>query len=206
MKKLVLSLMLGSALVSAAATPGHAGSVNLELKDIFTPLVPTANPRGDREFGGNGPRITIDVELKPAWGGKAIFAHVQMNATEIGGDGSTTNGSWSYPVWRQGASSSWCVRRVLGETRQRIRFTSTAGDNPFAAQPGGLPRSVIKKEDGGYVVRLHQRGGFVDYVDVIGDTTGDDISTDDNPHGDTSIRYIKLGNVLVDAVRPSQCN
>ena len=204
MKIFIASLMLGSALV--AATESHAGSVNLDLKDIFTPLVPTSNPRGDREFGGNGPRIIIDVELRPAWEGKAIFAHVRMNATELGGDGSTTNGTWTYPVWRQGASSSWCVRRVLGNTSQRIEFVSSAGDDPFAAQPGGLPRGVVKKEDGGYVVRLHQRGGFVDYVDVIGDTTGDDISTDDNPHGDTSIRYIKLGNVMVDAVRPSQCN
>ena len=206
MRKYTASLLLGCALAAAAVSPSYAGSVNLDLKDIFQPLVPTANPRGDREFGGNGPRITIDVELKPAWGGKAIFAHVRMDATEIGGDGSTTNGSWSYPVWRQGASSSWCVRRVLGNSTQRIQYVSRKGDDPLAAQPGGLPRGVVKKEDGGYVVRLPQRGGFVEYVDVMGDTSGDDISTDNNPHGDTSIRYIKLGNIQVDAVRPSQCN
>lgn len=206
MKTMIMSLLLGTALLATSGTPGFAGSVNLELKDIFQPLVPTDNPRGDREFGGNGPRITIDVELRPAWEGKAIFAHVRMHAVEMGGDQSTTTGSWAYPVWRQSASNSWCVRRVLGNASHRIQFISMKGDDPIAAQPGGLPRSVVKKEDGGYVQRLHQPRSFVEYVDVMGDTSGDDISTDDNPHGDTSIRYIKLGSINVDAVRPSQCN
>ncbi len=205
MKTIITSLLLGSALVATSGSPSVASSVDLELKDIFQPLVPTANPRGDLEFGGNGPRITIDVELRPARGGKAIFAHVRMNATEIGGDGSTTTGSWSYPVWRQGAGSSWCVRRVQGDASHRIQFVSIKGDDPAAAQPGGLARGVVKKEDGGYVVRRHKRGGFVEYVDVMGDSSGGDISTDDNPQGDTSIRYIKLGKIRVDAVRPSQC-
>jgi hypothetical protein len=40
-------------------------------------------------------------------------------------------------------------------------------------------------------------GGLIRDIRLLGDTAGDDISTDNNPHGDTSIRRIRYNTIDV---------
>ena len=185
MKVTLAALALGFVTVLAAS---GAQAEMITLRDITTPIVPTSNPTGDRDFGGNGPRLTVGVELSIERGGRAIFAHVSFSARELGGDGSFTQiGPVPVLVWRW--EDETCLR--LAETINTQTFSVLSYDGG----PGcgfGCARIGAQEDGGGIVTVVPQAPGPVLEVTLLGDTSGDDISTDDNPHGDTSIRAIRF--------------
>ena len=187
MKKLVTVAAL------AAVMPlfGVAAADPLDLDDITTPIVPQAVLRGDREFDGNGPVIVVGVQLSVERNGRAIFATVEMSAREIGGDGShTAIGPLRFMVWRwRPADGARFVERINSPTVSTIRHTSGAGCSFGCAFIGPA-------EDGALIVNVAGNGPVRD-VRLLGDTAGDDISTDNNPHGDTSIRRIRFNTIDV---------
>ncbi|MEZ5667378.1 MAG: hypothetical protein R3F55_08085 [Alphaproteobacteria bacterium] len=195
MSRLLTSLALGAAALAASAA-AHAETI--VLRDITTPIVPTQVLAGDREFGGNGPRMTVGVELSIGRGGRAIFANVHFTATEMGGDGSRTAiDPAPILVWRFEDDS--CRRTVVAIESQSfslLSHDSAPGCGPFGCGLIAGPGQSI--EDGGLVLPVvPQNPGPVATVTLLGDTTGDDISTDSNPSGDTSIRAIRFNPIDV---------
>ncbi|MEM8800775.1 MAG: hypothetical protein AAGF15_11930, partial [Pseudomonadota bacterium] len=179
-------------------------------------LTPTRLIRGDREFGGNGPRIDVRVQFIAKKHGAQIDARVTMRAAELGGDGSETRQTfYDFPVWHSGGKPIR-VTRIL-QPDWRVSFTSPRGQNPFAARgscrdaqvtPRGFLPSVTvtcRTEDGGHFIVVRDRGPIRQML-LMGDTSGDDISTDNNPRGDTGIRGIKFGTLPVEVLqkRPPQ--
>ena len=185
MKATLAAFALG-AVTTFAASGVQADTIT--LRHITTPIVPTSNPTGDRDFGGNGPRMTVGVELSIERGSRADFAHVPFSARELGGDGSFTQiGPVPVLVWRWEDES--CLRLVEAINSQT--FTVLSHDSGSGCGFGCA--RIGAQADGGALVTVVPRdpGPIVD-VTLHGDTSGDDISTDDDPHGDTSIRAIRF--------------
>jgi len=195
---------LGGAALVAGGLPGLALADErgrIRLRDITTPIVPTRQTtRGaDRDFDGNGPIITLGVELFPGRNGRAVFARVIMSARERGGDGSATSiGPLTFEVWRwRPSDGARFVRQIVSRPVTTMRHVSGRGC-VGCAQPGRSADGRTFPEDGGMVVTVANRfGGPVREVTLLGDTAGDDISRDRNPHGDTSIRRISFHEVDV---------
>ncbi|MBF9036061.1 hypothetical protein HKCCE2091_17580 [Rhodobacterales bacterium HKCCE2091] len=185
-------LLLTTALLAAAA-PALAERVTVNLSSITTPILPTAVLAGDREFGGNGPRMTLDTVLVPTAGGRSIVAQVTFRAEETGGDGSFTRiGPLSFEVWR--ATGAERVESIVGNPNARMVWLSTPGCVWPCSQLGPT-------EDGGSIMTITAGPGtYLSEVTFLGDTAGDDISDDGNPHGDTSIRAIRFHPVTIETV------
>lgn len=178
-----------------AATPAvHAEIAEVNLRDITDTILPTELLQGDREFGGNGPRMVLGTRLFPARDGRAIMAEVMFSATETGGDGSRTAiGPMYFEVWRSGPENgNRIVRDIVDQDLVLMRWTSRPGCSFGCGFVGPHEDGALIRRETGPV------GTFVTNVTYLGDTAGDDISDDGNPHGDTSIRGIQLGQVTVD--------
>lgn len=189
MKKFIAAM----ATLFAMAPLTQAEADPLTLDDITTPIVPQAVLRGDREFNGNGPVIVVGVGLSVERNGRAIFATVEMSARETGGDGShTAIGPLRFLVWRwRPVDGARFVERINSQTVATIRHTSGAGCSFGCAFIGPA-------EDGALIVTVRgPAGSLIRDIDLLGDTAGDDISTDNNPHGDTSIRRIRFYTIDV---------
>ncbi len=210
MRRGLFGLLIAAAATAILQPPSAAVAQEavIRLDTINAPLVPTARDRGDREFGGNGPAIAITVTLTVENGGTEIFANVNMSAEETGGDRSTTSGSMRRSVWRAGQPDNFRVQSIVGPSGDRIAFVSASGASgvPFVAHGGGdanFDEAVyirdVGNEDGGRIVRVGSTtpGSFIASIDVLGDTSGDDISDDANPHGDTSVRRIDFNDIRV---------
>jgi len=188
------ALALGAATlgVAAAVTASGAQAETIVLRDILTPIVPTVVLAGDREFGGNGPRITVGVELTVERGGRAIFATVSFSATELGGDGSRTAITPApILVWRW--EDEDCMRPVERINTQSFALLSHDSAPGCGFGCGTVTGPGTTSEDGGFVVTVvPQNPGPVANMTLLGDTAGDDISTDSNPSGDTSLRAVRF--------------
>lgn len=203
MKRTLTALLCGAATMPASAG-AHAELIT--LRDITQAIVPTSNPIGDREFGGNGPRMTIGLELTIERGGRAIFAYVTFTARELGGDGSYTEiGPVPFQVWRW--EDEPCLRRVVAINSQQFSLTShdsRPGCGFGCAQIASPGQSI---EDGGVVMNVTpDNPGPVSTIRLLGDTSGDDISTDSNPSGDTSIRAILFNQIDVTFEESALCS
>lgn len=194
MKAIMPALVLCATTVLAATA---ARAEVISLRDITTPIVPTSNPVGDREFGGNGPRMTVGVDLSIERGGRAIFANVTFTAVELGGDGSRTEiGPVPIMVWRW--EDEPCPQLVQTINTQSFALLSHDSSPGCGFGCATIARPGTTEEDGGLIVTLPpQNPGPVSSITLLGDTSGDDISTDNNPHGDTSIRAIRFNPIDV---------
>lgn len=194
MKRLAMSVLAAATLagtIGFGAAPARAELIS--LTDINQPIVPTILYAGDREFGGNGPLMVVGVELAIGRGGRAIFANVSFSARETGGDGShTAIGPVSFLVWKwKPSDGANFVHRINSPTRSILRHVSAPGCTFGCGFIG-------EAEDGGLIVTVPvTTGGPVRDIRLLGDTAGDDISTDTNPHGDTSIRRIRFNRIDV---------
>lgn len=188
----ILKVLAAALMLATVAAPGQTQETTrgqITLQNIYTPLVPTASLRGDREFGGNGPIMTVSVDLKVGRGGRAVFATVNFEAREDGGDGSLTRlEPRTFEVWRWKPSDG--ARFVA--SIDRPSWSATVRSRPTCGACAGAI-------DGAFPTVMTGRNPLypISSVSLIGDTMGDDISTDQNPHGDTSIRAIVFNPVNV---------
>lgn len=174
----------------AAATPAVAERANLTLDDITRPIVPTELLAGDREFGGNGPAMVLQTRLFPSRGGASIIALVTFRAEETGGDGSFTRiGPLAFEVWRSERGER--VSYIVDNPGARVAWVSRPGSGPFGT-------ATIGPAEDGALIRTQTGAGFIQSVTYLGDTLGDDISTDTDPHGDTSVRRIRFAPITVE--------
>jgi hypothetical protein len=142
---------------------------------------------GDREFGGHGPEIWASIKLRIT--GRQIVADVYMHARETQSDWSETEGTWHKIIYT--APAGYTISQILTGKESSVHYTSKPGMGPFS--PGAL-RNLVEGARGEELPAKDD--GLVTRWVIVGDTMGDDISTDDDPHDDTSVT-VQLNPVKV---------
>ena len=186
--------LLAVATLTTLTAGAQAVERTITLNDIKGPLVPTDHYNGDREFGGNGPYMTVEAQLAIMNGGKTIAAYITFEALERGGDYSRVRGNWTRVVWRSRDGTR--VTRIISRERDRVAGESKSGGGFSAAATG-----AARYDYGGPLNHLSKSHGFLRGAKVVGDTDGDDISTDSDPRGDTAIYLIDFGTLKVETDR-----
>lgn len=92
-------------------------------------LCPNRLERGDREFGGNGPRIKCEVKIRLANNGTELWADISFNAQETKPDNSTTSGQWSKKVYD--APYGKKITKIVSDQASRTAFVSPPGGAQF---------------------------------------------------------------------------
>ncbi len=156
----------------------------------FRRVCPKNLIKGDREFATGTHRdifnrvteldhkmgITVSVELSLANNNTEIWAKVNLVAEEQGGDGTKTDGVWNQKVYQAPAGKS--IRNFVSLSAAYSYFESNVNRRSFYA-------------DSKYTSEI------IDYYEIIGDTMGDDVSTDDDCNDDTRIDKIKFNPIWV---------
>lgn len=209
-------------------------TVTVNLEDFTEWLCPNKLLRGDREFGGNGPKVKSEVTLRIGDNGSSLYADFYLWAQETKHDWSTTEGRWSRKVYD--APYGKKITKILSGTASRTQFISPAAGFQFLV-PGsdiqnamrtffdgsviqsavlaahGLPSSgslnsgavanlISVYSRGNTVVKVPAtEGTLVKFFHIVGDTGGDDISTDDNCNDDTRIEKIEFFPVRLELER-----
>jgi hypothetical protein len=195
MLKTIQTALLAAATLSALSVGAHAVERTIDLKDIKGPLVPIDHYRGDREFGGNGPYMRVETQLAIIQDGRAIAAYISFDARERGGDYSSVRGNWTKVIWRTRDGAR--VRRILSKERESVAGESRDGGG-FSMEARGADRHQGR---GGPMNILSKDYGYLRGAQVVGDTDGDDISTDLDPRGDTAIYLVDFGQLRVEMDR-----
>jgi len=118
----------------------------------------------------------IKTELVLANSKTEIWAKVYFKATEQGGDGTSTEGNWQFKVYETMLGRT--IKEIVGSTGAYNLFESNMNEKAF---------------------KLHQKNtsDLINYYTIIGDTMGDDVSTDDNCGDDTRVERIKFNPIYV---------
>ncbi len=94
----------------------------IELEPLTEWLCPTKLLRGDREFGGNGPKIKCEASLRITNDSSALELNVKLWAQETVHDWSTTEGSWKRIVYE--APYGQKINRIISDKASRTQFIS----------------------------------------------------------------------------------
>ncbi|MBS1919415.1 MAG: hypothetical protein JST17_04090 [Bacteroidetes bacterium] len=143
------------------------------------PYCPTKLLGGDREFGGHGPEIWASIDLSIE-SGNQLFATVYMHARETQSDWSETEGTWKKLLYT--APSGFNISEITSGKHSEVHYISKPGLGPFS--PGAL-RELLGGASGTDVP--FKDDGLVTRWNIVGDTMGDDISTDRNCNDDTQV-------------------
>jgi microsomal dipeptidase-like Zn-dependent dipeptidase len=177
----------GRAGASAASLPADQ---RLLTNIGIGPFCPSAVLRGDREFGGHGPDYEAKVTLRIADGAaaasiprapgvgtgtSALVAKVFFHAEEVGGDRSTTEGTWERVVAI--APPGFRFERLLSGASSAVQGRSSKAGFQF----------VVATDNGARAGVTPSTGDLVDEFTIVGDTGGPDISTDDDCRDDTAV-------------------
>ena len=143
------------------------------------PYCPTKLLGGDREFGGHGPEIWAWIKLSIE-GGNQLFATVYLHARETQSDWSETEGTWKKLLYT--APSGFTISQILSGKNSEVHYVSKPGMSAFSPAAlrellGGASGTDVPFTDDGLVTRWN----------IVGDTMGDDISTDRNCNDDTQV-------------------
>lgn len=206
---------VGAAVINATTT-----EVKIDLEPVMDALCPTKVERGDREFGGHGPRIKSEVKIRLANNGTEIWADVTFWAQETVPDNSTTSGQWSRKVYD--APYGKKITKIVSEQASRTAFLSPPAGAQFlvAGQnvnevlksffegidipkkikdihgittANDLAKLISSYNNGNTVMKVSAtEGTLVRFFHIVGDTGGDDISNDDNCNDDTRIEKIEF--------------
>ncbi|QMU29093.1 membrane dipeptidase [Adhaeribacter radiodurans] len=151
--------------------------------DPMISLCPNTHVSGDREFDGHGPRVRANVILRISTSGNRVEAVINFSARETQNDWSEVRGSWIRTIYT--APLSRRIQSITSPTRTSINQVLVGG--------GG--NEIFRGCDGD--VHTLRPGGPVARMFVVGDTGGDDISSDGNCNCDTRINRIEFNPVTV---------
>jgi hypothetical protein len=140
-------------------------------------LCPSSRVLGDPEFNGNGPEITVGAGVSPSADGRRLELHLTYVAEETGGDGSTAFGTRTITLFEEPG-------RTIGTVYTDASHSVTAVDT---GDPGCCGESFLTQSFGA--------AELIRQVVMVGDTGGDDISTDSNCTNDTRLQRIWLNPV-----------
>lgn len=202
-----------------------AMETKIDLEAMTETLCPTRVERGDREFAGHGPRIKSEVKIRLANNGTEIWADISFWAQETEGDMSTTSGNWSKKVYD--APYGKKITKIISDQASRTAFVSPPAGSQILIPGSdmnvgmnaifegitipesvriahGIPaiaeayKLIGSYNKGNTVIRTPAvEGTLVKFFHIVGDTGGDDISTDDNCNDDTRIEKIEFFPVRV---------
>lgn len=194
MKRIIpLFLLLMIAVFSFAGT-NNTGQT--DFRDSIIQFVPsTIGPycpkkllSGDREFGGHGPEIWAWVKLRVV-NKRMIYADTYLHARETTSDWSETEGNWSKLIYTAPAGTE--IIDIPSGKYSEVHYVSKPGVNAFT------PRGLVEAIGGARGTDVpFKDDGLVSRWNIVGDTGGDDISTDDNCNDDTQVA-IQLNPVKV---------
>lgn len=132
---------------------------------------------GDREFDGNGPQITAHIQLSVSPDRSRVEAEIRMHAVELGGDGSETDETWTETLWEADPADEIVD---LYDAEMRCDMD--------AESPAGGAQLFHGSSSQNHKTPMHCGLGVpVKKVRLVGDTGGDDISTDTDCNDDARI-------------------
>jgi hypothetical protein len=124
------------------------GTKHVDFRPDSLSFVPS-HTRGDREYAGNGPDVTVAVALSHTQTG--VSAEVSMTAAEVGGDHTTASGSETFSL-NYVPEPGWVISQILSTTESQFDYRDD--DTNDDVYPGSGP---------------------VASYTFIGDTKGDDV-------------------------------
>jgi hypothetical protein len=159
------------------------------LNEITT-VCPKTLLKGDRDFATGTRRdflnrvieenhkmgMRISVVLTKSIDNTQIWAKVTFVAEELGGDGTKTEGTWDYKVYEA----------IRGRTIKE-----------FVSAPFAYNYFEFNMNENVFKIKPEYSSDIINYYTIIGDTLGDDVSTDDDCGDDTRIERIKFNPVYV---------
>ena len=163
-------------------------------------LCPHALVGGDLEFGGNGPKVFGYINLRRSEDSKTLIAQIKFNARETKSDWLTghseVQGYWEVPIYK--APFGVYINGIEDFDNSISKFDKVlegGGANElFGGGKDGSPH-ILTSTDG-----LDGKG-FVSTMEIVGDTGGWDISTDDNCENDTRILKVVFNPIKVELIR-----
>ncbi len=149
------------------------------MPSTIGPYCPNKLLGGDREFNGHGPEIYAWIKLNIV-NKRMVEAEVFMHARETVADWSETQGTWKKILYT--APAGYEITGIVSGKYSEVKYISRPGVNAFS--PAGLVQALgnvhganVPFKDDGLVTRWN----------IVGDTGGDDISTDDNCNDDAQV-------------------
>jgi hypothetical protein len=145
------SLKLTAAVVVALAAFTSEASAQVQVQPTAVSFFPR-HTQGDRDFGGNGPHVDLEVSLMINPNDRReLLAVVSMRAVETGGDRTTAEGWQAFVIYRSPTP--------LKAVRSHTFFNHSYRDTNHR------------------VDTFVFRGGVVSRLDYVGDTRGDEAGT-----------------------------
>ncbi|RYG05111.1 MAG: hypothetical protein EOO07_30340 [Chitinophagaceae bacterium] len=164
----------------------------------FGTLCPTTILSGDREFDGNGPRITGNVALSFRNNNKEVWATVLFDAKELKSDWSHTRQTWEKMIYTAPSGKRitdfHSTQQPITSSFDFVSGKSTSEIERIAKQQlvyTNFPMRGTNQEP------LIITGNVVYKMEIVGDTAGDDISNDTNCNDDTRINNLLLSSFTV---------
>jgi hypothetical protein len=136
-----------SALNLKAATVKSQEKIKLE--DIDEWLCPNRLERGDREFGGHGPKVKSEVKLRLANNGTEIWADITFSAVESVQDFSTTSGKWSKKVFDVPYGKK--IASINSDMASRTSFVSPPAGGQFLVPGSDVAGTLNSLFEGGMI-------------------------------------------------------
>lgn len=163
------SIVLGSlavctalaAIVPVSSVHAAPSTIDVDLRNIEQQLVPKTLVTGDREFGGNGPKIVTTVNVSISEDRRKLKAKVFFHAKETKGDGSETNGEWKHVVYTAPAGRT--IRAIVGAVEDGVVVPTAACEG----SPAGscvFSTTRFKSEKAGFQLL----GPTADWVTFLG--------------------------------------
>lgn len=176
---------------------GPAGTTTITLHQQHTDFHILPHTGGDREFYGNGPRMTVTSRLTLSRDGRRILADISGDASETGGD-TRASGSWTGetlweapPGWRIDAvdvhygwwddSGNWQSDTQTALNREsRSGYTDRDHEQDFLVERAGEARRNPDSSINFHDNTLRSRRVAMSPVSafrVVGDTNGQEAGT-----------------------------
>ncbi|NKB82627.1 MAG: hypothetical protein GKS05_12230 [Nitrospirales bacterium] len=169
---LVLLLLLFS---SSEAWPQAKSNKSISISSKSR-LCPTNTRRGDREFGGHGPKVTATARVS-LQGKTKVVLRLFLHAIETKRDWTETRGTWTYTVYT--APTGYKINRIISNPYSEARYIDNDHGLDITTQ------TSKPKITGGNLVRRFE---------IMGDTGGKDIGncTRDDVYMNVHFNSVKL--------------
>lgn len=174
---------LGKASTPIAFTKNHA---NLAIGE----LCPTTLTRGDREFNGNGPKVSGSAELVISGGRRAptrILALIEFKAEETQDNWSSVENDFIVTLLEN--PYAWRAKRITSPYYNVSTFEKVFGQ---------YKRSLLNTTADSTGDRAISRSGPLRDIVIRGDTGGNDISDNSECSDDTKVERMAFNTLQVE--------
>ena len=109
--------------------------------------------RGDREFNGNGPDVTVSVELVHT--DEAMSALVTMTAKETKKDWTTASGSKIFPLYT--VDPGWRIQQIVGAVNSDLRYRDNDHEEDTYSGSGPVATYIFRGDGEGKDAGVHTK-------------------------------------------------